>query len=206
MQRLGRATDGKSMREVESVLMDLCHCLLQRPSHVMNICPQDPTIRRLSVKAVSLREKVFQRSGRGQVYVRRRSVRCTEVDRCRGVASGAGVLDGGGTLLYVDFGMKIGQMKHPPRSPHRDAVGCVQTQKPDPGFTITLNIESEIQLRKCREAGDVRKRPSHDPRHSEWNDADPRAPVKFLNCEGRRDERAKTLCLDTPVREKKIAP
>jgi len=173
----------------------------------MDLCAEQRSVGCLGIEGISLREPVLEGArsrciDRRCRHVTRGKLRGSIVSpRCVGEfrAGFARTLDG-------DRRMLVRQVEELTRDPDDDRIRCVETQEPDAGFAVVLDIEPEVEFRKGRNPREVWKGSSHHPGHSKRNDTDPRRPLELLNFERRRNEMSEGARGYGPMRKEQISP
>src|SRR5688500_16453831 len=84
----------------------------------------------------------------------------------------------------------VGEVEETPRGPDSEWIAGIQAQKPDARLPIPFDVDSHVQLWKCRNPRQIWQRAPHYSRHPKRHHADPRRAVELLHLEFPRNERA----------------
>ena len=102
--------------------------------------------------------------------------------------------------------MEVGKVKKTTSCPYGEGIRGVETEKPDPGPTLMIYVEPQVQLRKSREIRKTWQGSAHDTLHSKRDDSDPGGTVELLDFERWRDKRLQLLGSNRPVSKQQVAP
>src|SRR5215203_6094112 len=174
---------------------------------MMYVAAPDATLCVRAVQTVTLGEKILQRPGVGLEGFPHRVVGGLEPGGRRVlVGTRAPVSYFVPTGLAGHICVEVGQRESGAREANGYRVGSVEAKEPDAGFAFGSDIGADVELREARQPRDRWQKPGSRELHAKRRNAQPRRPVKGVELQYRRYQRAQQAPRHGPVHKEQVTP